>query len=218
MSKYVKSETELLNDLKNQIILINNSTKLYDSGCESEAINLATRIRVLVHSTSNSISLLSQLKKSDILFYDSVSTYESDDLMTQSSILIMKLDSRGAEYTAPLDNPAIGRKYRKRSFSNWWERVYIFKDKDGNLFSRKDIVLGVADTDGGAHIDPRLDRAYANLSRFNSLAWRYRTKDGDDKPLASPIPPAIRQIAHEVLKTLQDEFPDLFEEVIHATG
>jgi hypothetical protein len=209
MGKYTQSNEELIKHLKEEIQLLKTSTIEYDKGHLEQARIMVTLIRKLVHDTNNQTSLISQLNKKEILFYDSAADYEPDNLLTQSSILIMKTRPEGREFIAPLDNSQ-DRIYKKREFNNWWNRVYIFKDKNGNLFSRKDIILEVADTDGGAHIDPNLNQDYANLSRFNSLAWRYVNKKGEDKPLPSPVPPAIRQIAHEVLKTLKDEFPELF--------
>ena len=55
----------------------------------------------------------------------------------------------------------------KKDFIKWWEQNIIFKDSRGNIFTRKDLVRNVTDKDGGAHVDPSLQEAYANLSRFN---------------------------------------------------
>ncbi len=70
----------------------------------------------------------------------------------------------------------------------------------------------MADKEGGAHIDPKLNHAYANLSRFNSLGWRVFYKGENKDFLNSPVLPSIRQIAHEILKTLRDSVADLFSE------
>ena len=85
----------------------------------------------------------------------------------------------------------------------------VFKDKEANTFSRRDIVLNMANKEGGAHIDPKLDEAYANLPKFNSLAWKIHT-EGQEKDMGNPVPPSIRQITHEFIKTLEDEIIDLF--------
>lgn len=70
--------------------------------------------------------------------------------------------------------------------------------------------MNVADTDGGAHVDPSLDIKYLNLSRFNSLNWNFVGADGIDKQFANnPVFPSVRQISHELTKTLLDEFPML---------
>lgn len=114
------------------------------------------------------------------------------------------------EYVAPLDDLSPSRdKNKKRSFDNWWARLIIYEDNKSNTFTRKDLVLVVANKEGGAHVDPYLDQAYADLSRFNSLGWKLFVY-GEEKDFNNTlILPSIRQIAHEVLKTLKDEFPDL---------
>jgi hypothetical protein len=123
----------------------------------------------------------------------------------------MKSSTNEAEYVAPLDNLSSARdKNKKRSFDNWWERLIIYKDNKNNEFTRRDLVLAVANKEGGAHVNPKLDQAYADLSRFNSLGWKLFVH-GEEKDFNNtPVLPSIRQIAHEVLKTLKDEFPDLF--------
>jgi hypothetical protein len=70
MVKVKLTEEELKSKLKEQIHLLKNSTKLYDDGCIIEAYNMSIRIRLLLHDTRNSSSLLNQLNKKNILFYD----------------------------------------------------------------------------------------------------------------------------------------------------
>ena len=64
-----------------------------------------------------------------------------------------------------------------------------------------DIVLAISNKDGGAHIDPELEPEYAKLSRENSLG-RSMQKDGKWQGLETPELASVRQIGHEVLKTL----------------
>ncbi len=211
MTKYSQTKGELLAHLKEQIEFLNSSSISYDNGFEGEAKRLAVVIRVLVHDTSQSSSLLTLLGRKDILFYDSAAVYDPRNLLTSNCLTMMKLSATGAEYVAPLDNLSPSRnKGKKVSFGRWWNRTTIYKDNANNLFTRKDLVLAVANKEGGAHIDPNLDQAYANLSRFNSLAWKFFKSGVESDFKNSPVLPSIRQIAHEVLKMLKDEFPDLF--------
>ena len=92
-------------------------------------------------------------------------------------------------------------------FDTWWNEV-VFVDKKGREMSRKDLILSVADQDGGAHVDPVLNESYAELSRRNSLAWRTKGSQGD-VPIEGAEKAAIRQISHEVLKTFEPEMPIL---------
>ena len=145
-------------------------------------------------------------------FYDSALLYDPHNLLTYSSLTMMKLSTKeGASYVAPLDEGAPTRsKTRKIAFNTWWNGMFIIRDKDRKTFTRKDIILNTANTNGGAHIDPLLNEAYASLSRFNSLGWKVFRRDIEDDFRNSPVLPSIRQITHEVLKTLKSEFPELF--------
>ena len=74
----------------------------------------------------------------------------------------------------------------------------------GVSYSRSDLVLKVANQDGGGHVDPGLDDAYHDLSRGNSVGWL--TGVGDTvEPLSTPVLATVRQIAFEVLWTAAKE-------------
>ena len=211
MTQYIQTQDELLAHLKEQITFMKQSAISYDNGFEGEGKRLAVVIRVLVHDTSQSTSLLTLLGRKNILFYDSATDYNPRNLLPSSCLTMMRLSTKsGADYVAPLDNLSPSRnKNKKVSFDEWWGKI-VCKDNANNLFTRKDLVLTVANKEGGTHIDPKLDQAYANLSRFNSLGWKV-FMHGEEKDFNNtPILPSIRQIAHEVLKTLKDEPPDLF--------
>lgn len=42
------------------------------------------------------------------------------------------------------------------------------------------------------------------------MGWKYFRRDIEEDFRNSPVLPSVRQITHEVLKTLKDEFPQLF--------
>jgi len=218
MSKYSQSRDELLAHLSDQINFMIASAISFDNGFEGEAKRLAVAIRILVHDTSRSAALLTQLRKTNILFYDSASFFDPRNLLPSNCLTMIRASKKEGEglvgdYVAPLDRLSPARnKDKKVGFGRWWNRSTMYKDKGGNLFTRRDLVLTVADKEGGAHVDPKLDEAYAKLSRFNSLGWKVYT-DGERKDFRNtPVLPSIRQIAHEALKALRDEVVDLFLE------
>ena len=211
MTKYVQTKDELLDHLKVQIAFMKQSASSFDNGFEDEAKRLAVVIRVLVHDTSKSKSLLTLLNKKNTGFYDSALPYDPRNLLSYNGLTMMKLSGGEASYVAPLDGGAPTRsRTRKTPFNVWWKNKFVIKDKSGKTFTRKDLVLNTANADGGAHVDPDLDEAYASLSRFSSLGWKVFRRDIEDDFRNSPVLPSIRQITHEVLKTLNDEFPELF--------
>jgi hypothetical protein len=207
MAKYEQTKGELVKHLKEQIAFMQASTASFDNGFEGEAKRLAIAIRILLHETEKSTSLLSQLVKKDISFYDSAIKHEPNAFQTfgLTSIRMTAGRGAGAEYKAPLDD----RNIEKIDFRRWWEENIIYKDGAGNIFTRRDLVTNVADTDGGAHVDPKLKEAYANLSRFNLTGLISYVNGKQSSFKNTPVLPSIRQIAHEVLKTLKDEIPEL---------
>ena len=67
-------------------------------------------------------------------------------------------------------------------------------------------MLHLANQDGGAHVDPKLDVAYAHIARTPGLGWTV-ANIGPGGTTTEPFTgraelASMRQIAHEVLRTL----------------
>jgi hypothetical protein len=84
--------------------------------------------------------------------------------------------------------------------------MVVIRDEVENTFSRRDLVLTMANRDGGAHVDPVLTTKYAMLSRQHSLGWRSRIAPDPYEPISHPERVAVRQVAHEVLKSLDPSY------------
>ena len=206
-SEYRQSLEELQQHLKDTVQALELSGRAFDEGFEGEAKRLAVAIRVLVYDTSYSKSLLGQLELKTISFYDTCAPRPNHAYITYSGLTATDITPQGATYVALLDNLPPDRPPYWASFDQWWNRV-IFVDQRRNETSRKDLILAVANKDGGVHVDPVLDEKYANLSRRNTLGWRFSNAKGD-VPLEGPEKAAIRQIAHEVLKSLNPAMPTM---------
>jgi hypothetical protein len=199
---------DLLAQLKTQIEFLTRSAQSFDAGEKNEAVRMAVGIRVIVHDTKESKSLLRQLGKKDILFYDTAHPFDSKNLMPHLGLIQMRLGGPGTGFRAGLDDIPPERLGKKIQFNTWWDRI-VLSDHLKNRFTRKDLVLTLANQEGGAHVDPHLEEKYVKLSRFNSTGWRFGEK-GVERPAERPDFPSLRQITHEVLKTLKDAFPQLF--------
>ena len=89
----------------------------------------------------------------------------------------------------------------------------VLKDFAGNTFTRCKLIKTLADKEGGAHVDPKLDEDYVNLIKNNSMGLKYVTHRGGitrETEMGNPVLHSLRQIAHEVTITLRDEFQELF--------
>lgn len=89
--------------------------------------------------------------------------------------------------------------FRPLPFPEWWSEGVFWDPKRGPM-SRKHLILVAADQDGGGHVDPKLDEAYAHL-KANALMLTTEKPDGPSLILGAEAA-AIRQIAHEALKSL----------------
>jgi len=206
-SEYKQSERELQQHLTDTLQALDLSACAFDGGYEGEAKRLAVAIRVVVHDTPNSRSLLGQLGHKSMQFYDTSIPRHPGTILTYNGITAMDITPQEAMYVAPLDNLPPDSPPRYITFDQWWNTV-IFVDEARRETTRKDLILAVANKDGGAHVDPVLDEKYASLSRRNSLAWQFSGLSGDI-PLKGPEKAAIRQIAHEVLKSFDPAMPSM---------
>lgn len=204
--KIPQTQNELENHLDENIQFLELSSDSYDSGFYGEAKRLALTIRVLLHDTNHSKSLLEQLGKKTILFYDSSTENITDGITTYAGLVSTHLGfTKSVEnYIPHLDS----HPFKKVNFNEWWNGV-VFVDNKKVKFSRKDIVLSVSNQDGGGHVDPGLDIKYADLSRNNSMG-RFVSNEGNvGVPVRNPELAAVRQIAHEVLKSLKPGYTKL---------
>ncbi len=205
-----QSKEDLLRALQENVQFIIASSRSFDSGFKSEAKRLSVAIRVLVHDTSRSTSLLTQLGKNDIPFYDTGYEYNPKNLVTQLCLLWLKAGGTTSEYIPLLYDvfkldKAISM-VRKVTFNTWWNKIVIV-DSNRDTFTRKDLILVSANKDGGAHTDPTLDEKYVNISRLYSHGWQHVVGSKEIDFANRPVLPTIRHIAFEVLLTLQDAFP-----------
>ena len=200
MAKTKRTKSELWEALSDQVDLLVYMCGAYDSGKKNIASHIATTIRVLVHQTRHSHALLQLLGLRDKRFLDTANEIEKGNLLSDSPLIVIS-SGGGVDYL-PICSAGGGPvKPRWIPFSRWWNQNVV-KDHRKQWFTRRDLVLNLANTDGGAHVDPELDAAYAELSRDNSLGW-YSGLDGPDKSLPSPAEPCVRQIGHEVIETLR---------------
>lgn len=207
------TETDFKEHLQEQIEFLKASSNSYDNGFTAEAKRLASVIRVLLHDTDRSQSLLKLLNRKNMHFYDSSIEYSKKNLLAHMGLILMATtvgpEGGASEYLPLLDDVPPYQRQRKKSFNNWWSKQIVLEDSKKRSFTRKDIVLGLANKDGGAHVDPKLNEKYASLTRLNSVGWEFT--DGTNSTLILGAEKAsMRQIAHEVIKTFQGEFPEYF--------
>lgn len=205
MAKIQQTQAELEAHLKEQLHFLEVSAESFDKGDTSEAKRMAVSLRSLLHDTSQSQSLLKLLGiKDTTVFFDSSS--DENAIGPYTGLVLKSVGPKGGGYVPPLDDFPPTHISKQVPFDEYWDKD-IFIDGKGNRFSRRKLILAIANKDGGAHIDPELDKEYAELTKENSLGWIYGN-DMESGPLENASPAAVRQITHEVLKTLIPNYPE----------
>ncbi|MDO8947796.1 MAG: hypothetical protein Q7U88_11670 [Desulfocapsaceae bacterium] len=218
MAKILQSQDELQEHLREQISFMLRSAALYDEGYREEAKRLALHLRILLHDTSKSHSLLGLLGiKNQIQLYDTSTNYDPDNLIPYSGLVSLEISKEEARYAPRLGRSIGGMIFRITPFDDWWAKVVIV-DKSGSSFTRSDLVLSIVHKDGGAHIDPKLDEFYANLTRRNSMGWFFEKTGALPESLKEIELACIRQITHEILVSLYEENPECFPSGNKAGG
>lgn len=204
MAERKRTAEELEIDFKRQVNFLNSSCKAFDEGMFDEAIRMAVTLRVLLHDKGRNVSVLQQMGiKEKMKFIDTSLDFKPDNLFAHLGLLVIRVGNGESDsgYRPLLKTNGISRLL---SFNEWWGKVVI-QDLCRNDFTRKELVLFVADQDGGAHLDPEINEKYAKLSRDHTLGWR-STVNGVFKEVPDAVFHCIRQIAFEVLTTFDERF------------
>ena len=197
-----RPKADIINELNEQLVLLIHACHSFDNGLQPIGKHIALSLRKLLHHHGQSKALLEQLGlRSKMLFLDTAGDLNPNNLLTENPLCVMRIGASKNQYIPCCLVGGTPIPARWLPFEKWWNNNVI-KDNKGRFFSRKQLILHVADTDGGAHVDPELDEQYMDFSRKNSLGWVIG--DGNiEKPFPPPTMACIRQIAHEVLETLK---------------
>jgi hypothetical protein len=211
MSRVQQTKEDLQKQLNSQLELLNALVDLYDQGKTVVAKSIASSIRVLLHETPASHSLLFQLGLEEVNFFDSCLV----DGVPEGYEQVKRLGSYaglfgiGVSETETTHIPYLdeipGNNPRHASYDEYWNRI-VFHDKNNGTFTRKDIVLAVVNKDGGAHVDPELDQKYVDLVKHNSLGWEGAANGQQHESPRGAESAAVRQIAHEILRTFLSDY------------
>lgn len=217
--KYERTREELLFDLYTQIKFLKNDCASYDMGDFDYSKRIALSLRVLLHTTKTSTSLLDQLKSSfkfdspDFLDLSTVYLkYPNQSQETQEFVRAFLchyyLDNSSPETPPILLAKSISidpnERYPRRAFKTWWDRTTVVLI-DQKYYTRKNIIEYLCNEDGGAHVDPLLSEKLAILKRETAKPLRFLIpkENSTYKTFTAKInqilPASVRTIAEETL-------------------
>lgn len=207
-----RSREDLLDRLREQRDFLNASSAAFDAGHEAEAIRLATTLRVLLHDTAKSHSLLRQLQLKHRIRLVTSSPVMPRGQSLWLGLVVIKLTPEWIEYSPKSEGATLPDHLPAVPVDRWWaQKVVRARDDREGWFTlrRKDIILGFANRDGGTHVDPRSRGPHTpsignalDLAVTNSLTGRH-------EPARSVAHLCIRQMAWEVERSLHLQLEQL---------
>src|SRR5215469_1578776 len=145
--------------LKDQYVLLKDSVEDFYAGVEARAIEIAVRIRTLVHETDKSHAFLATIDPN----YRSRDIYRRIPPSPKVVFAIPAGIQMSGDGTAKFikDDFSSGQ-HELVSLERWWTEQYLVIGTVRS--SKKDVVLDVANKDGGAHVDPNIPIRHAAAS------------------------------------------------------
>lgn len=192
-----------------QFCLLKQYCEDYDRGFCVIAKPISTSLRLLFNETRNSKSLLQQMHRRDCKWLNTSHGLHLDNQVSECSLMLIEVKNGiGARYKPKCNSEYKMDDYRMTRFVDWFNEPVVL-DSQESIFSRREMILNMADTDGGAHLDPEIQANYLNIKRpiFIERIQFCFGPDGTPMNAMGNIPEiCMRQIAFEVLYTLGKEF------------
>nr|MBF6606729.1 hypothetical protein [Chloroflexota bacterium] len=179
VQRFARTREELVDLLREQLRFLRRSAAAYDTGDEAEAKRLAAVLRTLLVDRGKEHALLTQLQILPLVGFMDTALRGGPLVNVSSALVIMEYAQPPAagRYLPPLDDLSPPRQNPPRAFNQWWH-ADVAQTRSSERFTREDLILAAAQSEGGVHVDPHRDRIYQSLVVENGLGW-YISADGD---------------------------------------
>ncbi len=219
--------------LREQVDHLDASIARFDDGVVSKASRIAICLRVLLHDTRSSTSLIAHLGlKEELWLLDTAERFGADNVFPTHTLVHNLIGGEAdfvpallGKYASPCEcgrpgcrglRPTGDGPPKWLTFEPWADRVVLAEPGGQVTFTAWELVKLMANKEGGAHVDSSLPEAYSQLSRRNSLGIRHDVLPGGARTLTydetvgneaeSPVPATIRQLAFEIRWSLSVRF------------
>jgi hypothetical protein len=229
-----RTEAELRQAFKDQLDLLIHSCESFDKGKIVSGKVISTILRTLLYAPpkgnkrSRTFPLVAQLKLTDNSFLDTSASLQNIVGITGEpgetdiegipycGLVEFYVTDTNASFYAPLGFRRVDQ-WPRIAYQKWLEKP-VFRDVNRMKASRLDLIRLVADADGGSHVDAALPTYFYEWKNGITLGLNYREKDGPLQRLPNVELYALRQIAHELLRTFQRITPWACTEIDYAFG
>jgi hypothetical protein len=206
---YNWSQNDYKRLLKQQLILLKNSFRMFDCGSFEEYLRIAQIVRILVHDTNHSKSLLFQMNIKDNINYINVHNRNENHSFTKYQrkksdgyVFIKSGFANPGQITRSIRSSEMN--HSTMNFEDWWinDNLLEFDKKNWN---RKMLILSTANTLGGAHIDDTIESdlviIYKEKNIFEIIEINQKTLIREIR--GDVLKSIIRQIGYEIFESIK---------------
>ena len=208
MARVKRSQSELRLELSEQILALRASCKAYDTGEFWEAKRIASCIYILFNDGGNNRSLLQQLGIKGKIPLLSTSVKPSalakrlgviPNFRTANRLVAAVIDPLNPRYVPKFG--AIPADHTWMKFDPWWEEI-AFGGVGNPVLTRKNLIFGLRNQDGGAHVDSALEGYYHTVKHRGDAQVTVGSGNDKGRHLANALSATSRQIGWEVDQSL----------------
>lgn len=203
-----RSKENLLAKLREQADFLLASARGFYEGNSAESLRIAAHLRTLVHESGTNKPLLRQVRSDglDLQILDNVGGTRQPGEEVFSFSVGLRVDKPAVFPSDDLEST----NYKRCSIGAWWNRqVFAFWSQGQQgiskwmTYTRKQVILILANKEGGAHVDSEIDPAYAILLTDQPLHFQFDGIDVQTPDLAKFL---AAQSGTEVLECLKHNF------------
>ena len=220
--KHFKDKQELRRQFLNSVYFVKESIKsaLSKDCCdplrEEYAKSIAVKLRVLLIDGKRNKSLSSLLGISTKVLFSTICAFSSDlpGNLIHSFSLANEHTENGRCYF--ISNYSKNRTELRCTLSCWLDEV-VFDRKQSAVHkvSRKDIILALADKEGGAHVDPSFEEEYYAIL-YGAGYYFFPDKEKAIKADNNLFSEALLTIAQEFVEAVDEYFTYLMGASFHS--
>jgi hypothetical protein len=202
-----RTSAEMRTALAEQLRLLAKRCREFDNGDWGEAADMATRMRVILNPGSKSKpSIIQSLGADKAPLLSTCEPIPEDALSASGSLYSQRFAKDEPSFRYELF-PKFGDTHYSAEIParRWWDQIVEVGGPEGetHVFRRRDVISGVANKDGGAHLASLIPESYDVMSKPGGLVTITMGTEGDteDIPIVGVHLAMLRQIAYEVLNS-----------------
>lgn len=190
-----------------------SSCQHFDAGCEWELVRIAGALSIFCNdgSSPSLLTLIDYGREHQGRLLDTAGEVGDTNLLDDHPLVGFSIGTHGATITHFLDGVPFDGWMK---FGKWWNAPVVRFASTGQKYSRKQLVIALRNTEGYGHFTKKADPLIDEIGEDAPVRWQ-AFKDGQPEKIKGDIlSSSVRQIGHELVRSLEQHVPFLVEQGI----